>query len=206
MGSRIHRRIAVALAASVAVHALVASQLRWNGSPETVETIVARRERIVRWIVPVPSPVPTPPTQWSELDRSLLKKIRMTPVAEQIVVQQARGKDGRPSRAPQILRIEITPAVVRQRSVMHIRVLASSEATGVYIRFIIWQVGIPPVGAFRLPASDPDYPGRPYELFRREYEVPPVPWYARGKVYQVEVVATGRKGIASGAFVPIRVL
>lgn len=161
--------------------------------------------RIVKWIVPTPKPLLAPSTRWSRLDRSMLKEIRLTPADEQIVVLTARTENGKPSRAPHILRVEISPGIVHERSVMHIRVLTSSQANGVYIRFVVWQVGVPPIGAYRLSASDPDYPRHEYELFERDYTVPKIPLLYRGKTYQVEVIATGREGIASGAFVPIRV-
>jgi hypothetical protein len=89
---------------------------------------------------------------------------------------------------------------------MHIRVLTSLDAAGVYFRFLIWEIGVPPIGgALRLPANDRDYPNRPYEIFARTYEVPAIPPIFRGKTYNVEVIGTGRHGIASGAFVPITV-
>lgn len=172
---------------------------------DRVETVTVRRERIAGWVVPTPVPLPSPPSRWSQLDRSLLKTVRFLPAEEQIVVVAARDGNGNPSRGPHILRVEITPAVVRERTVMHIRVLTSGQADGVYVRFVIWEIGVPPIGAFRLPSSDPDYPRRAYELFERDYTMPAIPYLYRGRTYQAEVIATGREGIASGAFVPIRV-
>jgi hypothetical protein len=140
----------------------------------------------------------------------MLKKIRLTPADEQIVVLAARQGNGAPSHAPHVLRVEITPGVVHQRSVMHIKVLTAASlvngAQGVYVRFLIWEIAVPPVGGFRLPRTDPDYPGRAYELFARDYTIPAIPRWYRGRTYQVEVIATGAQGIASGAFVPVRVL
>jgi hypothetical protein len=93
---------------------------------------------------------------------------------------------------------------------MHIRVLTAADgsagAEGVYLRFIIWEVGVPPAGLFVLPPTDRDYPGRRYELFERDYRLPAIARWYRGRTYQVEVIATGRERIASGAFVPVRVL
>jgi hypothetical protein len=208
MTHRWRRRLFVAFLLSIAAHVGLASQARpvHVDFPDTVETASQRTPQIVKLIVPTPTPLPTPPTRWSQLDRSMLKKIRLTPADEQIVVLAARQGDGTASRAPHILRVEIRPGVVHERTVMHIRVLTSSGANGVYVRFVIWEIGVPPIGAYRLPQSDRDYPGRRYELFERDYEVPAIPRLYRGRTYQVEVIATGPDGIASGAFVPIRVL
>lgn len=139
----------------------------------------------------------------------MLKSVHVTPADEQIVILAARQGDGSPSRAPHILRVIISPGAVRPRSVMHIKVLTAATATGaegVYVRFILWEVAVPPVGAFRLPGTDHDYPGQRYELFERDYEVPPIPAIYRNRSYNIEVIATGREGIASGAFVPVRAL
>ena len=208
MNMHLRSRLLLALIVSIALHLVLASQARpidismdFRGAPETV-TI---HRRITKWIVPTPKPLPTPPARWSRLDPSLLKKVRFTPADEQIVLLAAKQGNGAPSRAPHILRVEIRPGVVHAHSVMHIRVLTSSEANGVYVRFVIWEVGVPPVASSRLPATDPDYPGRRYELFERDYTVPAIPFLYRGRTYQVEVIATGHEGIAAGAFVPVHV-
>lgn len=208
MANTFRRRLFAAFVLSIAVHLGLAWKARpmHVDFPDAAETATTHGSRIVKWIVPMLKPLPTPPTRWSQLDRSMLKKIRLTPADEQVVVLAARQGDGSPSKAPHILRVEIHPGVVHDRSVMHIRVLTSNGANGVYIRFVIWEVGVPPVGAYRLPSTDRDYPGRRYELFERDYEVPAIPRFYRGRTYQVEVIATGSEGIASGAFVPIRVV
>lgn len=194
---------------SIGIHLLLASQAQHIqlhvDFPDVVETSSTHASRIVKWIVPTPKPLPTPLARWTQLDRSMLKKIRLTPADEQIVVLAARQGNGSPSEAPHVLRVEIKPGVIHERSVMHIRVLASSGANGVYVRFVIWEIGVPPIGSYRLSRSDPDYPGRRYELFERDYTVPAIPGMYRNRTYQVEVIATGSKGIASGAFVPIHV-
>lgn len=203
-------RLFMALLLSLAVHAAFASQARHVGFdvPNVAETVSLERSKLTAFKAPpLPTPAPTPTPLWSQLDRSMLKKVRLTPADEQIVVLAAKQGNGAPSRAPHILRVEIVPGVVHQKSVMHIRVLAwGGGIQGVYVRFVIWEVGVPPVGAFRLPASDRDYPGHPYVLFERDYTIPAIPAVYRGRTYQAEVIATGRAGIASGAFVPIRVL
>ena len=208
MAHAFKRRLLWAFMLSIAVHIAFASQAKRISVdfPDSAEVNVTHTSRIVKWIVPTPKPLPTPPTHWSQLDRSMLKKIRLTPADEQIVVLAAKQGNGEPSRAPHILRVEIRPGVVHERSIMHIRVLASSKANGVYIRFVIWEVGVPPIGAYRLPHTDRDYPGRRYELFERDYTVPAIPAFYRGRTYRVEVIATGPEGVASGAFVPIRVI
>jgi hypothetical protein len=205
------RRFLIALALSLAIHTVLFTQARRIGFdiPDVAETVTVR-SKIVKLVVPTPSPEPTPPPRWKQLDRSMLKKVRLTPADEQIVVLAARQRNGAPSRAPHILRVDISPGVVHQRSVMHIKVLTSADlvggAEGVYVRFVIWELAVPPVGTYRLPASDPDYPGRQYELWERDYTVPTIPRWYRGRTYQAEVIATGSAGIASGAFVPVRVL
>ncbi|HET9096727.1 MAG TPA: hypothetical protein VFN37_08700 [Candidatus Baltobacteraceae bacterium] len=210
MADNLRRRLFIALLLSIAVHAVLVSQARRVGfeMPDVTETVTLRHSNITKFKAPPPpTPAPTPTPLWSHLDRSMLKKVRLTPADEQIVVLAAKQGNGAPSRAPHILRVEITPGVVHQRSVMHIRVLAwGGGIQGVYLRFVIWEVGVPPAGAFRLPASDRDYPGHRYVLFERDYTVPAIPAIYRGRTYQAEVIATGRAGIASGAFVPIRVL
>lgn len=212
MFNTLRRRFVIALALSLAVHAVVVIQLApvafsWNFSQNVERVTVSRGARIARWIVPTPSPTPVPPDRWKQLDRSMVKKIRLSPADEQIVVLAAKQGNGAPSRAPHILRVEIHPGVVHGNTIMHIKVLAwGGGIQGVYVRFLIWEVGVPPVGAYRLPPSDPDYPGHRYVLFERDYRVPPIPRLYRGRTYQAEVIATGRQGIASGAFVPLRVL
>lgn len=210
MADTLRRRLFIALLLSIAVHAVLVSQARRVGfeMPSVTETVTLRHSKITRFKAPPPpTPAPTPTPLWSHLDRSMLKKVRLTPADEQIVVLAAKQGNGAPSRAPHILRVEIVPGVVHQKSVMHIRVLAwGGGIQGVYLRFVIWEVGVPPVGAFRLPPSDRDYPGHDYVLFERDYTVPEIPAIYRGRTYQAEVIATGRAGIASGAFVPIRVL
>lgn len=206
------RRFCIALALSLAVHLVLVSQARRVGFdiPQVTETVTIHRSKIVKWVVPTPSPDPTPPPRWTQLDRSMLKKVRLTPADEQIVVLAAKQGNGAASKAPHILRVDIRPGVVHQRSVMHIRVLTSADvmggAEGVYVRFLVWEIAVPPVGAFRLPRSDADYPGRPYELWERDYQVPAIPHWYRGHDYRIEVIATGSQGIASGAFVPVHVL
>jgi len=212
MADSFRRRLFAALVISLAIHVALLSQARRVGFdiPDVSETVTVHA-KIVKWKPPpLPTPQPTATPLWKQLDRSTIKKIRLTPADEQIVVLAAKQENGAPSRAPHILRVDIKPGVVHGHSIMHIKVLTaatiSGGAEGVYVRFIIWEVGVPPVGAFRLPASDPDYPGKRYELFERDYEVPPIPAIYRGRSYKVEVIATGAQGIASGAFVPIRVL
>jgi hypothetical protein len=206
------RRFFAALVISLIIHVAFASQARRVGFelPDAIETVTIHRGKIVKWVVPSPTPMPTPLPRWKQLDRSMLKKIRLTPADEQIVVLAARQRNGAPSSAPHIMRVEITPGIVHQRSVMHIKVLTAATlaggAEGVYFRFLIWEVALPPIGGYRLPRSDPDYPGRAYELWQRDYTVPAIPRWYRGRTYQVEVIATGSAGIASGAFVPVRVL
>jgi hypothetical protein len=212
MVQTLRRRFFIALAISLALHTVLLSQARPVGFdiPDATETITIHRSKIVKWVVPTPSPLPTPVPRWTQLDRSMLKRIRLTPADEQIVVLAAKQGNGSPSRAPHILRVEITPGVVHQRSVMHIKVLTAATtmdgAEGVYVRFVIWELAVPPIGSFHLPASDPDYPGARYELWERDYTVPAIPHWYRGRTYQLEVIATGAAGIASGALVPVRVL
>ena len=74
-----------------------------------------------------------------------------------------------------------------------------------YVRFVAWEIGVPPAGGGQLAAADPDYPGYGFELFERAYRIPDIPGIYRGRSYNVEVIATGHNGIASGAFVPVRV-
>lgn len=212
MADSFRRRLFAALVISLVIHVALLSQARRVGFdvPEVSETVTIH-SKIVKWKPPpLPTPEPTATPPWKQLDRSLVKKIRLTPADEQIVVLAAKQESGAPSRAPHILRVDIKPGVVHGHSIMHIKVLTAATvmggAEGVYIRFIIWEVGVPPVGTYRLPASDPDYPGKRYELFERDYEVPPIPAIYRGRTYKVEVIATGAQGIASGAFIPIRVL
>lgn len=210
MADTFRRRLFIALLLSIAVHVVLVSQARRVGFevPSVTETVTLQRSKITAFKAPpLPTPAPTPTPLWSHLDRSMLKNVRLTPADEQIVVLAARQGNGAPSRAPHILRVEIHPGVVHQKSVMHIRVLAwGGGIQGVYLRFVIWEIGVPPVGAFRLPPSDPDYPGHRYVLFERDYVVPAIPAIYRGRTYQAEVIATGSGGIASGAFVPVRVL
>lgn len=212
MSAILRRRFLTALAISLLLHAVLLSQVRRAGFDisNVTEKVTIRHAKIVKWIVPTPKPVPTSLPRWSQLDRSMLKHIRLTPADEQIVVLAAKQGNGAPSKAPHILRVDIRPGVVHQNSVMHIRVLTAAEpmngAEGVYVRFVLWEVAVPPVGGFRLPASDLDYPGRRYELFERDYRVPAIPPWYRGRTYQVEVIATGAHGIAAGAYVPVRVL
>lgn len=123
------------------------------------------------------------------------------------MLQATKQTGGGATRAPDILRVDIRPGVVRQKSVMHIRVLAwGGGINGVYVRFVIWEVAVPPVAISRLPRTDPDFPGHRYVLFERNYTVPAIPRWYRGRTYQVEVIATGSHGIAAGASVPVRVL
>lgn len=202
------RRLLFAACCSLAVHAVTLSAvgrvdlLATRNAPESV---TVRASRVTRWQVPTPAPMPTPPAFWSHLDRSAIARIKLTPADEQIVVMAATNGKGGTSPAPHILRVELTPGIVHQRTKMHVRVLTSTDANGVYFRFLIWEIGVPPAGARRLSHSDPDYPGRAYEEFDRDYDVPAIPRIFRGKTYNVEVIATGRLGIASGAFVPIDV-
>lgn len=197
-----------ALLCSFGIHFALASQATRFGYPvgdQAPETVSLRHGRITRWQVPAPKPLPTPPSFWSRLDRSAVARVKLTPADEQIVVLAARQGNGGTSPAPHILRVELTPGIVREHTIMHVRVLTSPDANGVYFRFLIWEIGVPPVGAFHLPAGDPDYPNRAYEEFERTYDVPAIPRIFRGKTYTVEVIATGRFGIASGAFVPVKV-
>jgi hypothetical protein len=206
------RRFFIALALSLAVHLVLVSQARRVGFdiPQVTETVTIHGSKIVKLSVPTPSPDPTPPPRWRQLDRSMLKRIRLTPADEQIVVLAAKQRNGAASKAPHILRVDIRPGVVHQHSVMHIRVLTAADvmggAEGVYVRFLIWEIAVPPVGAYRLPPRDADYPGRQYELWERDYRVPAIPHWYRGRDYRIEVIATGSEGIASGAFVPVHVL
>lgn len=185
MSAIFRRRFLAELAISLLLHAVLLSQVRRAGFDisNLTEKVTIRHEKIVKWIVPSPKPIPTPLPRWSQLDRSMLKHIRLTPADEQIVVLAARQGNGAPSKAPHILRVDIRPGVVHQDSTMHIRVLTDADcpngAEGVYVRFVLWEVAVPPAGGFRLPASD---------------------------AYQVEVIATGAQGIAAGAYVPVRVL
>jgi hypothetical protein len=212
MADSSRRRFLIALAISFALHIAFATQAQRVGFdiPAVNETVRVHTE-ITKWKPPpLPTPDPTPTPKWTQLDRSMVKNVRLTPADEQIVVLAARQSNGAPSRAPHILRVDIRPGVVHEKSVMHIKVLTAANAMdgaeGVYIHFIVWEVGVPPVGTFRLPRSDPDYPGQRYELFERDYEVPAIPAIYRNRTYKVEVIATGAQGIASGAFVPVRVL
>ncbi len=205
-------RFALALSGSLLLHVVLTAavgnlpavrQLRTQA--EIRERVAYRYVSLMHVVVPTPVPLATPPNFWSKIDRSIVKKVRLTPADEQVVVLAARQGNGEPSLAPHIMRVEITPGIVHEHSVMHIRVFASPEANGVYVRFLVWEIGVPPVGAFHFPANDPDYANRAYEDFERDYTLPHIPSYAHGKTYSVEVIVTGRQGIASGAFIPIHV-
>lgn len=175
-------------------------------SGSKIERLAEQRvHRIHLWVVPTPSPVPTPADFWKTLDRAAIKKMRLTPADEQIVVLSARRGNGDPSKAPHIMRVELTPGIVHEKTVMHMRILASPEANGAYVRFLIWEIGVPPVQALVLSPKDPDYPSAAVEVFERDYVVPPIPRIYRGRTYQAEVIVTGREGFAAGAFVPLRV-
>jgi hypothetical protein len=167
--------------------------------PESYLTTV----RVEQFVVPRPSPRPTPPPHWDQLDRSLVKYVKMFPDHRQIVLLAAKQGNGSPSRAPRIFRIDISPARIHERSLLHIRVFTSPEANGVYIRFAIWEIAVAPVAAGRFGASDTDFPGRAYERFERDYSMPPIPPLFAGRAYNVEVVAVGRRGLASGAFISL---
>lgn len=199
---------AAALILSAALHFTVLSHAPIFAVPiaETVAERVSLRHAVTQWVVPTPAPTPTPFALPKEIDPSKLGRMRLTPADEQIVVFSAtQAKSGKPSVGPHIMRVEIRPGVVRSGSTMHLRILTSLKAEGVYMRFIIWEVGVPPLRAGTLPLSDRDYPGQPYFLFKRRYTVPWIPPIYRGRTYQVEVIAVGRHGIAAGAFIPIRV-
>jgi len=202
-------RLTFALLCSLAIHAALAPPLAYlerQNETQRRETITLRVGRVTQWHVPTPTPLPTPPNFWSRLDRSAVARVRLTPADEQIVLLAAHYGNGGTSPAPHILRVEIRPGAVHQRTVMHVRVLTTLDASGVYFRFLLWEIGVPPTGgALRLPPDDPDYPNRAYEVFERDYAVPAIPRIFRGRTYTVEVIATGRHGIASGAFVPITV-
>ncbi|MBV8067069.1 MAG: hypothetical protein JO113_03750 [Candidatus Eremiobacteraeota bacterium] len=202
------RRLLVALCCSLVIHAVFLSQagrLQIGSSAQLRETESLVHARVTRWQVPTPRPLPTPPNFWSRVDRSAVARLRLTPADEQIVLLAAHQGNGATSPAPHILRVEIRPGVVHQRTTMYVRVLTSLDANGVYFRFLIWEIGVPPIVVLRLPASDPDYPNRAYMEFARTYVVPAIPRIFRGKTYSIEVIATGRQGIASGAFVPVTV-
>lgn len=197
-----------AIAGSVALHGIAAA-----GFPKNVfaanawsESHALKEGRIVAWVVPSPQPLVTPPDHWRQLDRSALKRVRLTPADEQIVVLAARQGNGEPSLAPHVMRVDVRPGFVHSGSIMHIRVLTTPDAAGVYVRFLAWEIGIPPIAPGVFPRSHSTYAGRPYERFERDYHVPNIPRWYLGRTYQVEIIAVGRHGIASGAFVPVRVV
>jgi hypothetical protein len=176
------RQIALAFACSLIIHASFA--FWWGGPSQTQSEATATTVRAVRieeWRVATPAPLATPPALWKQIDRSTAKRIRITPADEQVVVLAARQGNGRASVAPHILRVEIRPGVVHDGQAMHIRVLTSFGTEGVYVRFILWEIGVPPVSTGRLPRTDADYPGRAYELFERDYRVPSIPPLYRGR-------------------------
>lgn len=202
-------RVLIALLLSVALHALLLANLPKDIVPAR-DFAADRRfhmkvSRIVRLQVPMPAMPPTPPPAGARIDRSMLKMLRQNAAREQIVLLAARQGNGLPSIAPHILRVTLRPGVVHSQSVLQIRVLVSLDANGVYVRFLNWVIGVPPVRTLRLSRSDPDYPGRICQLFSRDYVLPAIPPLYRGHTYNAEVVATGRRGVASGALIPIAV-
>ncbi|MDQ2662971.1 MAG: hypothetical protein M3Y18_02915 [Candidatus Eremiobacteraeota bacterium] len=155
------------------------------------------------WIVPTPSPPPELPKSISRIDISAIEAQRAIARQMQIVLLAAKLGNGQPSRAPHLYRVEVTPAHIREKETLHVRAFATPDTDGVYLRIAIWTIGIPPVRRGHFPANDRDYPGRMYEEFEREYRMPSIPAILTGRRYQVEIIATGRRGLASGAFVPI---
>ena len=159
--------------------------------------------RIERFYAPKPKQMPTPPVRWNQLDRGALRSMQRFPDHLQIVVQGARQTNGAPSSAPSILRVDVSPPDVHASTVMHIRVLATPDANGVYLRFAVWELAVPPVGAGAFSASDPDFPGRKFEMFARDYAMPPIPPIFTGRTYNVQIVAVGRTTVASATYVPL---
>lgn len=200
-GWRLAACIVISLALNVAFGAWAERSvaMRWV-VPEGNSVAV----RIEHFVPPSPQPIITPPPRWSRLDRSAIRYTQRFPDHLKIVVQTARQSSGAPSDAPSILRVDLSPPEVHANTIMRIRVLTSADANGVYLRFAVWEIAVPPVAAARFPPSDPDFPGRPYELFARDYPMPPIPAVFKGKAYNVEVVAVGRGHLASATYVPLR--
>jgi hypothetical protein len=159
--------------------------------------------RVEQFVVPHPKPLPTPPAHWDQLDHSLVRYAKMFPDHRQIVLLAAKQSNGRPSEAPNIFRVDISPARIHERTLMHIRVFTSPDANGVYVRFAIWEIAVAPVAAGRFDEGDPDFPGRAYERFERDYLMPPIPPLFAGRAYNVEVAAVGRRALASGAYISL---
>lgn len=167
------------------------------------ERVAMHPPLISEWIVPTPSPPPELPKDIRRLDRSAVRAWRFGKAQFQIVLLAAKQSDGRPSNAPHLFRVEVSPARIRSDEILHVRAYATPDTDGVYVRLAIWTIGVPPIRSGRFPAGDRDYPGRAYEVFERSYRMPKIPGPLAGRTYSVEIVATGRAGLASGAFVPI---
>lgn len=198
-------RLAACVAISIALNVLFGIWAeRSMGVPWTVPEGKTVAVHVEQFVPPSPQPIITPPPRWSRLDRSVIRYMQRFPDHLKIVVQSARQSSGAPSDAPSILRVDLSPPEVHASTIMRIRVLTSADANGVYLRFAVWEIAVPPVSAGRLLASDPDFPGRPYELFARDYPMPPIPPMFKGKTYNVEVVAVGRGRLASATYVPLR--
>jgi hypothetical protein len=197
------RRLAASLLASVVLNLAFVTWMLEAGYFRPVAPHESSRMavRVEQFVVPRPSVRPTPPAHWDQLDRSLVRYAKAFPDHLQIVLLAAKQRNGRPSDAPNIFRVDISPTRIHERTLMHIRVFTSPDANGVYIRFAIWEIAVAPVAAGHFDPADPDFPGRPYERFERDYTMPPIPPLLAGRAYNVQVAAVGRKGLASGAYI-----
>jgi hypothetical protein len=200
----IGRRLGVSVIASIALNFCLAS---WAASGHWL--VVAPEHagvtpvRIDEFIVPVVKPKPTPPPHWERLDRSAIRYQKILPDHLQVVIAAPRQSNGEASDAPAVYRVDISPPRVRSNELLHIRAFTSPDANGVYVRFAIWELAVDPVGPGRFPPTDPDYPGQVYELFERDYLMPRIPPFLVNRSYSVLFAATGRGGLASGAYVPL---
>jgi hypothetical protein len=200
VGRRLTASVALSLALNVAIACWLVTA-RWL--PAVPDRSAVAGVRIDQFIVPTPKPEPTPPAHWDRLDRSTLRYQRAFPDHLQIVIAAPRQANGAPSDAPAVYRVDISPPRVRAGHILHIRAYTSPDANGVYVRFAIWELAIDPAGPGRFPASDHDFPGQPYELFERDYRMPPIPRLLANRSYSVLFAAVGRSGLASGTYVPL---
>jgi hypothetical protein len=202
---RIDRRIAACVAASVLLNVWLVSWAHRSGwfnyAPEREARTIG--VRIDRFVVPSPRPAPTPSPHWDRLDRSAVRYVKAFPDHLQIVLTAAKRSNGAPSDAPDIYRVDISPPRVHARSLLHLSAYTSPDANGVYVRFAIWEIALSPAGPGVFPSADRDFPGRPYELFERDYAMPPIPTPFANRMYNVQFAAVGRTGLASGTYVPL---
>jgi hypothetical protein len=200
VGRRLTASVVVSLALNLGLAVWLAAS-RWL--PAIPDRGGVAGVRIDEFLAPTPKPQPTPPAHWDRLDAASVRYERTFPDHLQIVISAARQAGGAPSDAPAVYRVDIAPARVRAGELLHIRAYTSPDANGVYVRFAIWEIAVDPAGPGRFGALDRDFPGQPYELFERDYRMPPIPRLLSNRSYGVLFAAVGRSGLASGTYVPL---